>query len=122
MRKIRINKDFVSEYKNNVYKGFNVRELITIACGLPVGVIVGYFLYKKVGLDIQVSTYAGVACVVPIAYIGMYKFQGYLELISLFKEMIYQKKTKELTFISPEENYKNEKVFLVGKNRKEKSK
>lgn len=99
---IELNKDFLKEYKDNAWKGFSTKELISIAGAGAVTVIVDVLLYKVANIDIATGVYIALPVAFPVLLIGFFKFQGFLSVPELLKEALYYTKTKELLYDSHE--------------------
>lgn len=95
---IKVNKDFLTEYKDEVWKGFGVAEIISIilALGCIAGVV--FCLYKKFGISPASAVYIGVPVSSPILVAGFYKYQGYMNLAKLIQEIYFTYACKELVF------------------------
>ncbi|MDD6667750.1 MAG: PrgI family protein [Lachnospiraceae bacterium] len=100
---IQINKDFLTEYKDDVWKGFNARELISIITGGATAFGVVILLYYFTKMNPATLVYFAVPFAIPAVGIGFYRFQGYLSLTDLLKEMMYTWYTKELHSESEED-------------------
>lgn len=93
--KIAMNKDFL-EYKEDVVKGFNLREVIFILISLVEVIIATYLLYSYIGLEVNVAIYISIFLLAtPTIVGGLYKYQG-LYLAELICEILYESKTKIL--------------------------
>ena len=97
---IEINKDFLTEYKDEFWKGFSAKEVATIvaAGGVAVGVVL--FLNLKFGMRPSEAVYAAIPFTLPILIGGFYKYQGYMSFRKLIEEIRYSKKCRELNFNS----------------------
>ena len=94
---IPINKDIEEEYKDQLALGFSMKELgwIILAGILIVGI--GVFVWQQFGVTPEIAFYIGIPFgIIPI-FIGFKKFQG-MTLIQYIKELIYEHKTRDLTF------------------------
>ena len=95
---IRINKDFLTEYKDDFWKGFNFKECVCLLIGGGFGVGGAYLAHKITGLDPATAVYFGVPLALPPVIYGFYKYQGYMEVKRLIYEMYYSYKCRRLTF------------------------
>lgn len=95
---IKVNKDFLTEYKDEFWKGFSLPEVISIAvgCGCAAGVI--FVVYKLFGISPANAVYFGVPAALPALAVGFYKYQGYMPLPELIQEICLTYKCKELVF------------------------
>ena len=108
---IRINKDFLTEYKDDFWKGFDFRECVCIAIGGAFGVGGAYLVHKLTGLEPATAVYFGVPLALPAIIYGFYKYQGYMEPKRLVKEMIYTNKCKQLSYQTT--NYAGQKTYVT---------
>ncbi|MFR4775599.1 MAG: hypothetical protein ACLUAI_05255, partial [Lachnospira sp.] len=60
--------------------------------------------------------YIGVPVAFPVILFGFYKYQGYLPVAQLLKEMLYTYQSRKLSYYSTEEKIKD-KVFFIKKER-----
>lgn len=100
---IQINKDFLTEYKDDVWKGFNGRELLSIITGGAIAFGVVILLYFLTKMNPATLVYFAVPFALPAIGIGFYRYQGYLSITDFFKEIMYTWYTKELYFESEED-------------------
>lgn len=103
---LNVNKDFEKEYRTDFWKGFTIKEFITIFIALLVGVGVIYLIHKTLGIPIATCVYIAVPCIAPIVAIGFYEYQG-MKIPELIKEVIYTRKTKILTYEATEKAEQN---------------
>ena len=89
-------------YKDEVWKGFDMAEIISIifALGCIAGVV--FVLYKKFGISPSSAVYIGVPVSFPILVAGFYKYQGYMTLSKLIQEIYWTHECKELVFSAGE--------------------
>lgn len=111
---IPINKN-LEEYKNEVVKGFTLREIICLF--ISVAVIAGavLFLWRQTGLAPDVCIYIGLPFGIPILLLGFLKIQG-LTLDVYIREIIYEKRTRLLTY-DADELGENRIFMMQRKNR-----
>ena len=86
---IRINKDLLTEYKDAVWKGFTLHEVISLLCGGAAAIAVVIFLHRQFGMYPATAIYVAVPFALPPILIGFFKFQGYMGPIALIKEMLF---------------------------------
>ncbi len=95
---IPINKDIETEYKNELYKGLTLRECGYFAVSVAVMGTAAVLLIFKSGLAVEACVYIGIACGVPILFLGFKKFQGGLTVFEYLKEILWERKTRVLTY------------------------
>ena len=113
---IKLNKDFLTAYRNDFWKGFSIHELIYVGAGGLCGAASAALLYFKFHIDVTLSIYIGVPVAFPVILFGFYKYQGYLPVAQLLKEMLYTYQSRKLSYDSTEEKIKD-KVFFIKKER-----
>lgn len=112
---IPINKN-LEEYKNEMVKGFTLREIICLLISL--GIIAGavLILWWQTGLAPDICIYIGLPLGIPTLLLGFGKIQG-VTFDVYIKEVVYEKRTRILTYDAdelPEEN----RIFTMQKKRK----
>lgn len=115
---IPISKNLEEEYKNEVAKGFTLREIISIIAGLFVITGATLLLWWKTELPPDICIYAGLPSGIPIFFLGFWRTQG-LTLEVYLREILYEKRTGILTYDAdeiPEDNH----VFTMERERKKK--
>lgn len=118
-----INKDFLTEYKDDFWKGFSGSEVCALALGAGVGLAVTYFVVRYTGMNPSDAVYIGIPAAVPIILLGFYKYQGYLPPFALISEIFYSHRTQHLHFETAETDMVGTRVFFMelpgsGKKRK----
>lgn len=115
---IEINKDFLTEYKDEFWKGFSAKEVATIAAagGVAVGVVL--FLNLKFGVRPSEAVYAAIPFTLPILLGGFYKYQGYLSFGKLIEEIRYTRRCKELHFESRDNELMGKRHYRIGTYRR----
>lgn len=95
---IQINKDFLTEYKNDVWKGFDGKELIALvaAAVLAGGIVIGIYLVTK--MSPATAVYLAVPFAIPIILLGFYAYQKYLPVEKLVREILYTYAIEKLSF------------------------
>ena len=111
---IEINKDFLTEYKDEFWKGFSAKEVATIvaAGGVAVGVVL--FLNLKFGMRPSEAVYAAIPFTLPILVGGFYKYQGYLSFRKLIEEIRYSRKCRDLYYRSRDNEVLEKKNYRIG--------
>lgn len=84
---IKINKDIATEYPDDTYKGFSVKQILCIvtAAGLGMGIVL--VLYYIVGLNIHVAVYSAFPVAAPIILLGFIRYKG-MFLMEALKEWV----------------------------------
>lgn len=101
---IQINKNFETEYKDDVWKGFDGRETITIAVAVTISIIICYCLYKYAHIPLELVIYIAIPVVLPILLVGIYKYQD-MSIWELIKEIIYEDEIRILCWDAGEYDY-----------------
>lgn len=102
--KININKDFLKEYKNDFWKGFSMTDIVHIAEGflcagaVVAGLVIGF------KIPITIAIYCAVPVAAPVIFIGFYKYQGYLSVKELVKEICIQAILKDFCMNQKRQN------------------
>lgn len=94
--KINMNKDFLSEYKNEIWKGFDAKEMISIVVGLGCAGITAFIGYKFLKLPVNMLAYVAFPMMLPSLILGFVQGQGRMSLIQYLKEWQYTSKTDKL--------------------------
>ena len=115
--KLITNKDFIKEYKDDAWRGFSLKECISIAGAFGTAVVCMYFLHKFTDIPVDVCVYLAVPLAAPILGIGFYRYQE-MGPLQLLKEMNYSRKTAELAFEA--EEVREQKRFKMKTGGKEK--
>jgi hypothetical protein len=110
-----MNKDFEQEFKSTVWKGLVGREVVFSVIAFLAAAATAVTVWYFTGIPINVCVYTGIPVMIPIAAIGILKYQG-ATLWELLKEFIYFTKTRELSY-DAEEYQGNSRVFTM-KSRK----
>ncbi len=95
-----INKDFLTEYKDDLWKGFSGRELgtIIVAGGVAAGIVA--LISGFSGMKPSDAVYIALPAAFPILLLGFFRYQGYLYPIELLKEIAFTQRTRHLHFES----------------------
>lgn len=114
---IQMNKDFLTEYKNDVWKGFDGKELIALTSAgiLTGGIVVGIYLATK--MSPATAVYLAIPFAIPIILLGFYAYQKYLPVEKLVQEILYTYATEKLCFATNLlEMRKGPRVFAMSKS------
>ena len=115
---IKINKDFLTEYKDDAWKGFTAQEIFSIVTGAGVAFMVIILLYFFAGISPAAAVYIGVPVAAPVIFSGFYRYQGYLSPKQLFVEIRYTRKATGL-FYDTGEGKEIRRIFCMHQNQKE---
>jgi hypothetical protein len=102
---IRINKDFLEEYPDDVWKGFSSKETLTIAVAGIIGAAITVVLFLKFHITASMAVYVAIPTIIPILFLGFFKSQGYLPLKELIQEILFSYDCKNIFFSSNEEDF-----------------
>lgn len=108
-----INKDFLTEYKDDFWKGFSAPEVACIALGSAVGIAVTALVVYYTGMRPSDAVYIGIPAAAPIIFLGFYKYQGYLSPVGLLKEIAFTQRTRHMHFESAETDYACIRTFSM---------
>ncbi len=98
---IPINKDLEENYRNEFFKGLTLKELLSVALGFVLMVVVAVLAFFYTDLAPMVCVYAGLPFVVVPMVFGFGKIQG-LTIKSYLKELIYERRTALLVYRADE--------------------
>ena len=76
--KIRINKDFLRDYKDDFWKGFSGREILCLAAAAGTAVLLILLLYFKAGVPPSLAVYLSIPAVSPRCSGGILPVPGIL--------------------------------------------
>lgn len=93
---IPINEDFEKDYKIEVWKGFDLKELISLVIGVALGGGLGCVLYFVFRLDMMISFYVGIIPALPFIFISFWKSPLGLSLPAHLETKHYQRMTRRL--------------------------
>ena len=99
---IKVNKDFLTEYKNDLWKGFSGKEILALGVAFVFGGGTAIGIHYLTGLYIGTAIYVALPASSPILLFGFKKYQDYLSIPHLLQEMWYTYKTRILTYTSDE--------------------
>lgn len=100
--KIDINKDFMKEYKSNLYKGFSGSELVYLIGGLSISAVMVVLAMKVFNMQPVFAVYMSVPLATPVMFAGIYKFQDYLKPQDYLREKQYTENSARLHFETDE--------------------
>ena len=95
---VQINKDLLTEYKDAVWKGFTLRELVSLLVGGGCALTVVVLLHRFFHMEPATAIYVAVPFALPAILIGFFKYQGYLGVLDLVKEMLFSEKCRSLAW------------------------
>ncbi len=98
---IKINRDFETAYKDELFRGMSTKETMSLAGGAVTAGAVTFIMNWKLGVPVETGIYAGVLCALPILAAGFTTIQG-LTPVRYLKEMHYAYKTRLLTYSAGE--------------------
>ena len=111
--RIKVNKDFLTEYKNEAWKGFDLPEILSIIVGLLCAGGVILFVYFNFHISPASAVYFGVPSMIPALFIGFYKYQSYLSVPKWIYEMYYTSQCKQIIFKAGEQKNPNGHFFCI---------
>ncbi|NBH99473.1 PrgI family protein [Hominisplanchenecus murintestinalis] len=116
---IKINRDFDTDYKDELFRGMSVKETVSLAAGAAVAGVTTFLLDKYAGLPPEVGIYAGVFCAVPILGAGFVSIQG-LTPIGYLKEIIYFYRSRTLAYAADElpRGHQRKRAFMEREQKK----
>lgn len=115
--KIDINKDFETAYQQSIWKGLDLKQLLTVFCFLPTVIGVMGVLWYFLKIPPQGGVYIGILVAFPIPVFGLFKYRG-MSIPALYKEWRYLQATKKLCRETESEDYQKRTVFSMNQRRK----
>lgn len=109
---IKINKDIASEYPDDAYKGFSVKQILCICIAGALGTGIILTLYYVVGLNIHTAVYAAFPAAAPVILIGFIKYKG-MFLVDALKEWVRLQDQPVMIYEAEENHYDCCEVLLV---------
>lgn len=109
--KLKLNKDFLHEYKNDAWKGFSIPEIISISVALACNLGCTYILWKYAHIAPDKAVYLGIPVMVPALAMGFVKFQDNLTIIEYAKAIYDTYQCRELSFAG--ETYQKRRIFTM---------
>ena len=113
-----INKDFETAYQQSIWKGLDLKQLITVGCFLPTVIGIMVALWYFLNVPPQGGVYIGILAALPIPFLGLFKYRG-MSIPMLCKEWKYLQKTKKLCGETETEAGQKHRVFTMHPSRKE---
>ena len=116
--KIDINKDFETAYQQSIWKGLDLKQLITVGCFLPtvIGIMVALWYFLNVPPQGGVLHWNSGSTADPV--LGLFKYRG-MSIPMLCKEWKYLQKTKKLCGETETAAGQKHRVFTMHPSRKE---
>lgn len=93
-----INDDFEKEYKNDVWKGFSLPELLTLGSALALMVGIMFFLVFGLDIDVTISLLVAMLPAVPVLMITFGKNQEGDSFWEVYQQKRYQNATRILSY------------------------
>ena len=109
---IEINKDFLKEYKDDAWKGFSLRELLSLIGAGLIGIGVDALLHFYAGISIATGVYFALPLAFPVILIGFYRYQGFLTIGRFLKEFLYGQRTATVLYDSAEVSFAEKQANL----------
>jgi len=97
-----------------------MEELVTIGLFLPVVLGVAGLLWYYQKIPLQIGVYLGIFAGLPVAFLGLFKYQG-MSVWQLYKEWSYCQKTRKLCGENKTERIWKEQPLFSMTNREAKS-
>lgn len=96
-----INKDILTEYRDEVIRGFTLKEAGCILAGVTVMMGVAVLSWKLLGISPSIGCYIGLPFTIGLLFFGFKKFQG-LDFVQYIREIIWEKRTRILVYDADE--------------------
>ncbi len=96
--KIQINKDLLNDYKDEIWKGFTLSELLYLGIGGGCALFVVWILHEVFDMYPATAIYLAVPAAIPAVLFGFFRYQGYLKPVDFIKEILFTNKCKHLTY------------------------
>ena len=113
-----INKDFETAYQQSIWKGLDLKQLITVGCFLPTVIGIMVALWYFLNVPPQGGVYIGILAALPIPVLGLFKYRG-MSIPMLCKEWKYLQATKKLCGETETAAGQKHRVFTMHPSRKE---
>lgn len=117
---IPINKDLEEAYRDELFKGFTIREVIYVMASFLLIGGVTVLIWKKTGLSPDTSVFVGLPFGIPTLFMGFKRYQG-LTAGAYLKEILYEYRTGILTY-DADEIPKDAPLFTMERGREKKRK
>lgn len=98
---IETKKDIESAYKDEIFKGFSLKETIAIVSAGAAGIAAVAGLWYFFRFPVEMGVYIAVPCMVPFLAMGFIKIQG-LTPWGYLKEIVYTYRTRILIYDADE--------------------
>lgn len=98
---IKINKDPDIEYKNEFLLGYTLKEVICLVLAVVLVGGITIIAYFAGGISPTIGCYIGIPFAAPIMFLGFAKPYG-MSVFQLIREMIYERRTKSLSYDADE--------------------
>ena len=85
--RVTINKDFLTEYKDDFWKGFSASETLAIVGGMSTGVFISVLLHITIGIPVSALAYLVPFIAAPFIFAEFFQYQECLKPIRLLNEM-----------------------------------
>ena len=115
--KIDINKDFETAYQQSIWKGLDLKQLLTVFCFLPTVIGVMGVLWYFLKIPPQGGVYIGILVAFPIPVFGLFKYRG-MSIPMLYKEWKYLQATKKLCGETESEAHQKRTIFSMNQRGK----
>ena len=99
---LKMNKDVLQVYKDNSWKGFSAKELLSLLAGAGIAITVVAALYFGAGVRPDVAVYLGVPIAAPVILAGFFRYQGYLKPKQLLYEIRRTQSAERMIYASGE--------------------
>ena len=108
---ININRDFLHDYKDNAWRGFSAKELLSITIGVGIGISLAFIVYNVAHIPMAACVYVAIPAAFPVILIGFYKYQGDMNIMELLKAIRFTKKCGILLFEG--DDFEDQEVFFM---------
>lgn len=109
--KISTNLDLNKDFKDEVYKGFDWREIGYAAAGAVIIIISALACGLYLAVPPQMCIFIGCIPALPVFFMGFYKIQN-MTVMEYFKEYVYDRLTEEL-YYEADEIPKNTEIWTM---------
>lgn len=99
---IKINKNLLQAYKDDAWKGFSAREIVSILSGAGIAIGVVVILHALSGIRPAMAVYLGVPVAAPVIFTGFFRYQGYLTPGRILEEIRMTQLSERLVYASGE--------------------
>lgn len=114
---IPINKDIEEAYRDEVAKGFSLREAVSVGISGVLIVGIAALAWWKFQVSPDVGVFIGIPLAVPVMLTGFKKYQG-LTALEYAKEIWYEYKTKVLVYDADEIPEESCRIFSMQRGNK----